>query len=571
VSGDRRAPAGLAAALAGPAGSAGSAGVAVLAALAGLAALVAVGAGAARAARVPEVTSPRTAIIVLDINGSLPARGIAEESQAAVAYAGALPADVRVGLITFAGKWRLALTPTPDRAKLAAAVAATRRAGGRSIGLYGALTSAHAVLSRLGAVAESRLLVLSEGEDLSARPFSASVPIDVVTWHFDRDDFAGPLLALASASGGHVTAPAHVAALAAAFASAPKTPAPAPSTPSAQAGASQPGGGAHRGLSRELMALLAAVFAALFVLVMLMIGGLRASDRGRHLVKEFESYGPRHAPARAASSAETPTRGSLADAVSGLLRSLNREERLAERLELAGIGRKPAEWVMLGAAACLVLSVLLSLLLGSALVGILVGTMLGWLSMVVTVSYRVGRRRGMFSDQLPEVLQLLAGSLQAGFSLAQALDSVVREDHQPSAGEFSRALSENRLGLDLADALDTVATRMASSDLRWTVMAVRIQREVGGNLAEVLRNTVETMRERAYLHRHVRALSAEGRLSAYILIALPVLVGGWLFYTSPDYMRPLYTTGIGLVMLAVAVLFLIVGSWWMSRVVKVEV
>ncbi|HEY5988068.1 MAG TPA: type II secretion system F family protein [Streptosporangiaceae bacterium] len=542
--------------------------------LAGLAALFALGAGTVSAASGPEATSQRTALILLDINGSIGARGMAEERQTAAAYAGALPADVRVGLITFAGKWRLALSPTADRARLAAAVGATRLAGGRSVGLYGAISRAHAVLKGLGAVGQSRLLVLSDGEDIRAQPVTPDVPIDVITWHFDRDDFAGPLLALAAASGGHATEPAHVTALAAAFASIPKTPAPASATPSAtrsaQAGASQPES-AQGWPSRQLMAVLAVVFVALFVLVVLMIGGLRGSDRGRHLVREFESYGPRHAPTRAASSSEPPARRSLADAVSGVLRSLNREERLAERLELAGIGRNPAEWVMLGALACLVLSVVLSVLIGSALFGILVGTMLGWLGMVLTVSYRIRRRRGMFSDQLPDVLQLLAGSLQAGFSLAQALDAVVREDHQPSAGEFSRALAETRLGVDLADALDTVANRMASKDLSWTVMAVRIQREVGGNLAEVLRNTVETMRERAYLHRHVRALSAEGRLSAYILIGLPVLVGAWLFYTSPDYMRPLYTTAIGIAMLVVAVVFLIVGSWWMSKVVKVEV
>jgi Flp pilus assembly protein TadB len=545
----------------------------VAAVLAGLAALFAVGAGAVSAASGPAVTSQRTVIILLDVNGTTAGRGIAEERQAAVAYAGALPADVRVGLITFAGKWRLVLSPTADRARLAAAVAASQLVGGRSVGIYKAIAGAHDLLSRLGAVAKSRLLVLSDGENLKGGAFTPGVPTDVVAWRLDRDDFVGPLLALASASGGHVTEPAHVTALAAAFAPAAQTPARASATPSAQAGVSQPGSGAsHGGLSGRLMAVLAAVFAALFVLIVLMIGGLRTTDRrGRHLAKEFESYGPRHAPTAPAKSPEAAARGgSVVDRVSGLLRSLNREERLAERLDLAGIARKPAEWVMLGVLACLVLSVVMTVLLG-ALLGVLAGTMLGWLGMVVTVRYRIRRRRGMFADQLPDVLQLLAGSLQAGFSLAQALDAVVREELQPSASEFSRALSETRLGADLADGLNTVANRMASRDLSWTVMAIRIQRDVGGNLAEVLRNTVETMRERAYLRRHVRALSAEGRLSAYILIGLPVLVGGWLFYSSPDYMRPLYTTGIGMAMLAVAVLFLIVGSWWMSKVVKVEV
>ena len=102
-------------------------------------------------------------------------------------------------------------------------------------------------------------------------------------------------------------------------------------------------------------------------------------------------------------------------------------------------------------------------------------------------------------------------------------------------------------------------------------MAIRIQRTVGGNLVEVLRNTVGTMRERAQLRGHVRALSAEGRLSAYILVALPVLVGAWLFLARPSYVRPLYTTAFGLVMLVGAVVLVVLGALWMRKLIKVEV
>ncbi len=108
-------------------------------------------------------------------------------------------------------------------------------------------------------------------------------------------------------------------------------------------------------------------------------------------------------------------------------------------------------------------------------------------------------------------------------------------------------------------------------DLRWVVMAIRIQREVGGNLAEVLLNTVATMRERAATRRQVKALSAEGKISAYILIALPVGVGGFLFLTRPEYMLPLLTSALGLSMLIGAVVLVVFGSWWMSKLIKVEV
>jgi Flp pilus assembly protein TadB len=172
---------------------------------------------------------------------------------------------------------------------------------------------------------------------------------------------------------------------------------------------------------------------------------------------------------------------------------------------------------------------------------------------------------------LPDVLQLIAGSLQSGFSLPQSLDAVVREDTQPAAGEFSRALAEARIGADLEDALQRVADRMDSTDLRWTVMAIRIQREVGGNLAEVLLTTMGTMRERAFLRRQVRALSAEGRLSAYILVALPILTGAWFFYSDPKYMRLLYTTIPGLIMFIGSGLFIVLGAFWMRKLINIEV
>jgi Flp pilus assembly protein TadB len=119
--------------------------------------------------------------------------------------------------------------------------------------------------------------------------------------------------------------------------------------------------------------------------------------------------------------------------------------------------------------------------------------------------------------------------------------------------------------------MDGVADRLQSADLRWVIMAVRIQRETGGNLADVLRNTVATMRERAFLRRQVRTLSAEGRLSAYILLALPILVGGWLFYSDPSYMRPLYTTFFGVTMLTTAAVLFVLGAIWMRNLINIKV
>ncbi len=181
------------------------------------------------------------------------------------------------------------------------------------------------------------------------------------------------------------------------------------------------------------------------------------------------------------------------------------------------------------------------------------------------------KRLAAFGAQLAETLSLVAGGLSAGLSVAQAIDTVVREGQEPMAGELRRALSEHRLGVGIEEALDSVGERMGSDDFAWVVMAIRIQREVGGNLAELLTTVSETLREREFLRRQVRTLSAEGRLSAWILGCLPVGMFVFLLLTRGEFVRPLYTTGVGLVLLATAGMLLALGSFTMSRMVKVEV
>jgi tight adherence protein B len=165
----------------------------------------------------------------------------------------------------------------------------------------------------------------------------------------------------------------------------------------------------------------------------------------------------------------------------------------------------------------------------------------------------------------------MAGGLQAGLSLPQAVDTVVREGHEPMAGELRRALIEQRLGVEITDALEGVSERMESEDFAWVVMAIRIQREVGGNLAEVLHTVAETIREREYLRRQVRALSAEGRLSGYILTALPPLIAIYMYFVNRAYMEVLYTTVAGVILLVAAGVLLAIGTFAMSKLAKVEV
>lgn len=325
--------------------------------------------------------------------------------------------------------------------------------------------------------------------------------------------------------------------------------------------------GAGRGWPASAILAIGCVFLAIFLIGALLIGMVRPDDRARKLAARIERYRSRHAASRSESSAAR----FASRLMSPVLRIGSIEENLALRLDLAGIKRDPAEWLLAGVGASLVLVIVLTVVFGNVLIALVLGALAGWLGMKAGLNLVIKRRRAKFADQLPDMLQFVAGSLRSGFSLGQAVDAAVREDTQPVAGEFSRALAESRIGVDMEDALDQVADRMESADLRWTVIAIRIQRETGGNLAEVLGNTVDTMRERAMLKRHVRALSAEGRLSAYILVSLPIFIGGWIFLTRRSYLRPMYTSTVGIIMLLIAALMVGGGALWMRKLVKVEV
>lgn len=247
------------------------------------------------------------------------------------------------------------------------------------------------------------------------------------------------------------------------------------------------------------------------------------------------------------------------------------QERLAHALDAGGVPLKPPEWALLHSGIAIGTALVLFAVTGgrllASLAGLIIGAVLPWLF----VASRQSRRRSAFYEQLPDTLQLVAGSLSAGYSMPQAVDTVVREGNQPIAGELYRALAETRLGVPLEDALDTVAERMRSRDFHWVVMAVRIQRDVGGNLAEVLTTVAATLRERERLRRQVRVLSAEGRLSALVISLLPVVFIVIAVLARPTYLRPLYTTAFGGLMLVTASALFVVGVFWLRRVTRVEV
>jgi len=247
------------------------------------------------------------------------------------------------------------------------------------------------------------------------------------------------------------------------------------------------------------------------------------------------------------------------------------EGDLSRRLESAGVLLRAAEWMLIHIGVALGLSFLLLLVSGGAILPTAVGLLLGLTAPWLYLSFKESRRTSAFLGQLPDTLQLVAGSLSAGYAIAQAIDTVVREGQQPITGEFNRALIEARLGVPIEDALEGVATRMQSKDFAWVVMAIRIQREVGGNLAELLTTVSGTLRERERLRRQVKVLSAEGRLSAWILGLLPPGFSLYLLLVRPEYLRPLVTDPIGWLMISAGAVLLLVGAAWMTKAVRVEV
>jgi tight adherence protein B len=164
----------------------------------------------------------------------------------------------------------------------------------------------------------------------------------------------------------------------------------------------------------------------------------------------------------------------------------------------------------------------------------------------------------------------MSSSLRAGHSLLQALAAVAREAEEPTSEEFSRIINETRVGRELAHSLNDAARRMASEDFVWVTQAIAINREVGGNLAEVLDGVGHTIRERNQIRRQVKALSAEGKLSAIVLMALPFCTGGFLLLTNPSYLTPFTQSALGFGLLGLAGVMLIVGGLWMRKAIQIK-
>ncbi|GLH95189.1 type II secretion system F family protein [Phytohabitans aurantiacus] len=319
----------------------------------------------------------------------------------------------------------------------------------------------------------------------------------------------------------------------------------------------------------ELLGVAALVFLALLVLLLVVFAPLLGGVQRRRRLAQIDDYGLNLGADKPQPRKTNPlTRAGLAVSAA-ILSAGGLERRFATQLDRAGMAWRPAEWVLLRLSVAVGLGVLLALPM--RVVGLVLGFVMGWLATALYHRRRARQRVEKFAALLPEALQLVIGSLRSGFSLPQALEAMAKEVPAPISAEFNRMLAQVRLGLDLETALERLARRVANRDLGWTVMAIRVQREVGGNLAEVLATTVNTIRERENLRGHVRSLTAEGRLSALVLLSLPILVGGLMVAVNRDYISPLWTDPRGVMLLVIGVGLVALGAFWLSRLVRVEI
>jgi tight adherence protein B len=571
----------------------------------------------------------RSAVLVLDTSESMTPARLDAAKNAANAYLDSAPQDVMVGLVTFGDPPRTLQAPTADRALLKRQIAGLKAKGDTA--MFEAVITASKIL---GDAAGRSIVLLTDGENddreaptfrTPAKAQAAVKGVDVVGVAvgdegkkavasvealagagrvIETDDGAElkgflaeqfrtrtraldnqvlitvPLPAeLAKDGAVEVTAYAEgtrVSATSPYYSASKPTPAPT-AVAAPQVVTADPRLTAVT--TPVVIAAIVGLFGALCILIATATGALvRNPDEESEVVRRLSVYTFSGRETRRTVVAEQTTalgssavaRGAV-ELADRLARNRKLETALDSRLDAAGLPLRTAEWSVVHVAVTLGGALLFLLVGGGTIVSGALGLLLGLVGPWLFLVLRQSRRESKFLSQLPDTLQLLAGSLQAGYSLPQAMDTVVREARAPIGTEFNRALIEARLGVPPEEALEGIARRTRSRDFSWIVMAIKIQKDVGGNLAELLGNVAETLRERERLRRQVSALSAEGRLSGIILAGLPVVFTVYLTLVQPGYLEPMVTTRMGLTLLAMGVILLVIGAVWMSRVVKVRV
>ncbi len=310
---------------------------------------------------------------------------------------------------------------------------------------------------------------------------------------------------------------------------------------------------------------------ALFLMVIILLGREERDDPGR-FAKRLQAYGRRGRPGTEEKKPfleRIPLLNRFTQAAEEEVRRRGLLSGVNSALEQANVPMTSGEAVlaMIGLSA---VGGIMAAIFNGALYGLIffAGLLLFFAALI---NFAGSREKKKFEGQLPDTLTLMSTSLRAGYSLLQSVEAVATEAPNPTAREFGRAIAEVRLGRSVPDSLEGISNRTQSQDFEWAVMAIDIQREVGGNLAEVLQTVADTMRARNRLKGEIRALTAEGRISAVVLGVLPFAVAGFLAVNNPAYLAPLIESTFGQIAIGVGVLLMAAGIWWLRKIVDIEV
>lgn len=521
---------------------------------------------AARAGDYPDV------FIVFDTSQSMRGERLSAAKEATTAFVAGLPAEVEVGLLTFSSSTRLVVPLTLDHARISTAIS-TLVARGDTALYDGIDRAAQAVQSSVSA----HIVVLSDGEDntstltlsrLLTRLDAGRAIVDVVALKPSASQLS-VLRKITAVNQGAVVTAASANKLLKAFSQVVVTPTATPTqSPKPTHGSTvSPTSSTSVGdLNQSFAGRLGAFVAiALGGLLVASIGAVWRFFRIRKLRLRLDQYTDFSIVPAELASDQKPT---------SLLDNFDLRERLpktASRLDNSALGIPLNIWVLMMAITWFGAVAIFRNSTGSTLLAFIVSTLIVTQGGRQFLQWRFNRRLREFEEDLPATLAVLASSLRAGLSFAQALDTAIADGKGEISLQFRQALQEVQVGSALEDALMRTAERMKSEDLKWAVTGLTIQREVGGSLSRILDTSAKTIRERAELRREVRTLSAEGRLSAMVLAGLPVLIFLFLMVTRPQYVSVFWTEPIGNIMLILMLVLFGAGWMWVSKLVKVRV
>jgi tight adherence protein B len=246
---------------------------------------------------------------------------------------------------------------------------------------------------------------------------------------------------------------------------------------------------------------------------------------------------------------------------------------LAEQLSRADLRLRTSEWLLIRIGAAVLLA-LIGLVRFGFLSGIVQAVLLavaGWFIPQFYLGWRQRRRLKAFGDQLGDTLILLANALKTGYSIAQALDVVANKASPPMSQEFDRVVKEVNLGAGIEEALGRMVRRTESADLDMVNTAIAINRKIGGNLSEILESISETIRERIRIKGEMSTMTAQARGSGYMITALPIVLGVFMYFVTPKYFAPMLGSPIGIGMLVAAGIFMGMGQFIMGKIATVDV